>query len=115
MLQANNDTLLDAFLSQECFDCPGHMVSFKDFYERFQAFLEPTDRHHWTKSLVSRRLPPKYPSGGVARFANAKYIGNVAFKGTIPLAKAGDGFEIRLVYMNGSLMEKKFITKGVTP
>jgi hypothetical protein len=110
LMASHNATLLEAFLSQECFDCPGNAVSFKDFYEKFQVYLDPSDRHYWTKNRVSRSLPNKFPSGALARFANQKYVGNVAFRGSAPVPKLGEGYEIRYIFNDGNLYERKIPT-----
>ena len=76
-IQEINRDPLEQFLTQECHRIDGAMIIFKDFWERFQAWLSPEDRYTWTKQMVTKRLPIDLPTGTHA--ANKKAIGNLSF------------------------------------
>ena len=101
-IQSKNESLLMGFISEECEECQGAILQFSVFYERFQKWLDSSDRHFWRKNKVSRDLPPHFPSGGIAKFSNQKYIGNIKFKGSDQMPK-----NYKIIYRNGQLFEAK--------
>ena len=98
MISQNQD-MLEAFLDQECTYCLGNAISFKEFYEVFTRYCDPSELHYWTKIRVSKKLPPRYPSGGLAKYANQKYVGNIAFKSANTLPQ-----ETRYLNQDGKLV-----------
>lgn len=58
-----NQNLLEQFISEEVTFCDGHKVTVAEFYNKFQEWLEPMERHNWTKHKISRSLPDKIIRG----------------------------------------------------
>lgn len=99
MMVSQNQDMLEAFLDQECVHSPGNCISFKNFYEAFTRYCDPSELHYWTKIRVSKKLPPRFPSGGYAKYSNQKYIGNITFKGRDVIPAQG-----RFVNQGGKLV-----------
>ncbi len=72
------DDALERFLGERCRYEPGHYLPFADFYREFQAWLPANQRDDWSRIRLSRMLRRGYPV--VARKANQKHIGNLAWR-----------------------------------
>lgn len=89
---------LEAFLADKCFEIPGELVLFTDFFEKFQEWMvteEIENRGQWgTRTKVARSLPPKFPYG--VKHSNQRYVGNISwvsktFDPTVPPFVLKDG------------------------
>jgi hypothetical protein len=74
---ANKDEL-QTFIDDRCFYCPGHRISFSEFYEKFKEALPGNEVSKWSTKRVSMGIPSKYPRGKCTDDPNA-YIGNITF------------------------------------
>lgn len=77
--QSSNETMLQRFLREKCYEIPGAMVSFADFYAAFQNELllsSPKQMQEYTKMRVTLELPAKYPKGKLTTDPNI-HIGNL--------------------------------------
>jgi len=70
--------LLEQFIDENCYHVDGECVLFSEFYEKFLATLEPSDRYEWShKKRVVQALPRRFPYGNFKN--NSRYIGNLSF------------------------------------
>lgn len=80
-LQSDNRNALEIFLEEQCEYAPGNYLMLREFWERFQQWLEPNEIYEWTKIKTGKNLPEKYPKG--RRLAdNQLCIGNIAWAGS---------------------------------
>lgn len=100
-MQAQNMSLLEAFVAQECKHVPGAILKFSDFYQKFGEWLDNSELTYWTKIRVSKSLPLDYPTGAVPKYANQKFIGNLQFNDSIELPK-----KYKMICVNGKLEPK---------
>lgn len=69
---------LQQFLLERCEIDPDAKITFKVFYEAFQAWLPPEEKGDWSKIKTSRALPkPLYTRRGTA---NVVYIHKMRLK-----------------------------------
>ena len=73
--QEQNRTLLDLYLD-ECHECAGGRISFREFFESFHVWLPDNERRYWSRRKVSHGLPSRYPVG--AGTDNIRFIGNLS-------------------------------------
>jgi hypothetical protein len=92
-----NETLLETFIKEECFEIPGVQITKRKFYEAFIAWLEPNDRFDWTVQKISKTLPDRFPQGRNAVSSEHSY-GNLSLIQQDPKEP--------LVAVNGKLMKK---------
>ena len=94
--QTANQTELQDFLDNKCYNIVGHRVSFSEFYERFTEGLPPNEVNKWSKKRVSLEIPAKFPKGKCTDDPNA-YIGNITFDVSVTPGKPyqRDGIFIR--------------------
>ena len=71
---------LDQFLSSQCYEAPGEMISYSDFCQRFSVWLEARGigPAGLGKMTIKKMLPRKYPYG--IRHSNQRYIGNISWE-----------------------------------
>jgi len=97
-MQAQNASMLDVFLQQECKEVPGTVLKFADFYNRFTRWLDSSEVSFWSKIKVSKSLPLDYPTGAMSKYANQKYIGNLQFNESLEPPN-----KFKMVCTNGQL------------
>lgn len=68
---------LELFISEKCYDSPGHYIKFADFKKAFHEWLEPLERTEWNQTRISRELPEKHPTA--RRGDTGTWIGNLSF------------------------------------
>lgn len=73
-----NQTLLQQFISEECHYKLGHKISVADFFIKFQNWLDPMERHQWTKNKISKHMPERFIRGRDRSNAQWCY-GNISF------------------------------------
>lgn len=74
-VQKNTDALTE-FIETYIHNIPGSKVPLSDFYERFQFWLDPTERGEWTLRKVGKRVPfIKGKWGG----QNQTFLANISF------------------------------------
>ena len=79
MAADSNKKLIQIFLEEECYYAPGEAVLLSAFYDRFRAWLDPTERMLWhSKQKVSKNMPSKHPRGRLIGDSNWHY-GNLSF------------------------------------
>ena len=75
--QEYNMSYLELFIKEVCHYVPGKMVTFTEFYDRFQEWADTDQLRIWTKIKIGRSLPKHFPKGKFG--ANVTYIGNMSF------------------------------------
>lgn len=78
-IQALNRSPLELFIEENCFEVPGELIKFSDFYDMFMSKLQPHEQltRSWSKVAVGRLLPPKFIKG---RLSDSQwYIGNMSW------------------------------------
>lgn len=85
---------LQLFIQHKCHYAPGEYITLSEFFERFQAWLDPTLRTSWGKHRVSKEMPNRFPKG---RFDGANWVwGNITFDPALvdtnaaPLVRCGN-------------------------
>jgi len=74
----SNRTPLQTFLEEVCFKSPGSVVTLTEFYEKFQAWLDPSERIGLTKQKVSGNMPEWVPKGRLTT-SSSWHWGNISF------------------------------------
>jgi len=77
-----NKSFLELYIEDECYYAKGHYILFKELYEKFYTWLEPTERFEWKKVKTGReliRLFPQYPKGNQPG-TNQVIIGNISWE-----------------------------------
>ena len=77
-VESSNRSILDTFIAEECYYCPGSIVLFAEFYDKFIEWLEPSYQPEWTKIKTGRAIPSTFAYGRRLK-DNAKAIGNISF------------------------------------
>ena len=64
-IQASRATMsvLDTFLEENTFSVPGKMITIAEFHSRFTAWLDPVEKHEWSKQRVTKNLPARVIRG----------------------------------------------------
>jgi len=75
---SSNMNMLELFIAENCYYIPGNMILVKDFFDKFQSWLEPSEKFSWSKIKMGRSLPSKYPKGRDPKDAQWN-IGNISF------------------------------------
>jgi len=100
---ANNETLLETFIRENCYEIPGVMTPIADFHTAFISWLEPSDRLDWSKQKTSKNMPDRFPKGRNPTNASHCY-GNISLN---PDIKPTDP----LVLVNGKLYNQSKIER----
>jgi hypothetical protein len=79
-----NQTELEQFIAECCEKMPDAHTPFAEFYDRFQQWLPPNEKHAWSKKRVSKELPVRHST--TVGYANQKYVSHL----TLKPAKEGD-------------------------
>lgn len=69
---------LECFLQETSYRVPGATITFGEFYDRFQKWLEIAERGKWTRQKVSKAMPETFPIG--TGRANVTFIGNISWE-----------------------------------
>ncbi len=89
-----NETMLEAFIRENCYNILGQAILVSEFWERFKEWLDPNEVHQWSKIKIGRMMPSKYPKGRLSNNPNV-HFGNIAFDSTLPVLpeyKLHEGF-----------------------
>jgi len=78
-IQEMSQSELEEFIQENCFYIEGAMLKFSEFFDRFQAWLDPQSVHLWSKIKVTRELPARNPCGQLSADMNQRYIVNLSF------------------------------------
>lgn len=78
-LQQINSTALESFIDENCDLANGASIKYSDFWERFQASLDPGEEHFWTIRRMGKELPP-YIIKGRNRSDAQWHLGNIKWK-----------------------------------
>jgi phage/plasmid-associated DNA primase len=76
--EEENRSALDRFISEHCVLGPSERVLFKDFIDRFYAWLPPDEKHLWSRPRIQRELPPQLKKVNGA--GNALYYSGLSLK-----------------------------------
>jgi hypothetical protein len=76
-LQAMNESLLETFLREKVHHIPGALVPVGEMWEKFYGWMDEHDRDKYTKIMMGKEMPSKYPKG---RWRADWYYGNVSFE-----------------------------------
>lgn len=80
VMQTNNASALDSFILSNCRSKQGHCIPYSEFYNKFNEWLDSTERTDWSKKTVLQKLPPEIPRGRLKNARNGnKYIGNISW------------------------------------
>ena len=79
-----NMNMPEMFIRENCFVVHGESVPLGELYERFQSWLEPEDKHKWTKQSMIKSLPPDHEKGRSTRHGGEVHITNISFTEPLP-------------------------------
>lgn len=79
----NNESLLESFIADNCYHVIGEMISISEFSAVFHQWVDPNDRHDWSKQRISKEMPGIFPKGRNPANATWHY-GNISFVETPP-------------------------------
>lgn len=78
LAQASNRNPLEAFIQDECYEVPGEMITFAEFYDRFIETVSGSERMEWHhKQKVIRSMPVRFPYGTYTN--NRRCFGNISW------------------------------------
>jgi len=79
-LQAEEDnrTYLEDFIAKCCEPTPDKHTAFGEFFDRFQQWLPPSEKHIWTKKRVSIDLPVRHKT--IPGTNNVKFVPHLTLK-----------------------------------
>ena len=81
-LMATNESALEVYISQNCHNVEGHLVSIDEFYNKFLASVELSERPKWKRSDIAKHLPLCYQTGKNTSDGGKRYIVNMTYTGT---------------------------------
>lgn len=70
-LAADRANMMMEFIARNCLPSYGS-IAFAEFFDRFRASLPPDQRHEWTRTVVTRALPPQHRT--MPGTANRKFV-----------------------------------------
>jgi len=76
--EEDNQTELEQFIAECCEKTPDKHTPFAEFYDRFQQWLPPNEKHAWSKKRVSKELPVRHST--TVGYANQKYVSHLTLK-----------------------------------
>ena len=68
---------MTAFIAQHCLPTYGS-ISFAEFFDRFRDSLPPDQRYDWTRTVLSRALPPQHRT--MPGTANRKFVPGLSWR-----------------------------------
>lgn len=74
-----NQTLLEAFIMENCHEVTGKYILFSEFCDKFYEWVGAGQAEDWSKIKIGREIPPKYPAARLPR-TGYKAIGNIAWE-----------------------------------
>lgn len=80
-IQQLNDSSLSNFLQQECTQADGYYIKYGDFYDLFIDWLDPSERHEWTKRKFGKDLKSQGILKGRRVEDSQFYLGNIRING----------------------------------
>lgn len=97
MVQSQNESALETFLRENCYQVAGSMVLFGDFYDRFIESIDPDEAGNWSKIRIGKEMPTRFPKG--RRTLDGQWcFGNLSFDPETPPSK-------KLMVKNSKLIE----------
>lgn len=78
-----NRSPLEEFLDDQTFHVSGALILYGKLWDAFEKWLDPSDRHEWTKIRMGRELPLKHPKGRLLSDGAQFYVGNISFNESI--------------------------------
>jgi hypothetical protein len=97
--EEENRNSLEEFVADCCYEAPGVLTPFKDFFDKFYESLTVNEKGDWSKQRVIKGIPSRFPTGTHSN--NKKCIANLSLEevtiapGTKPLVFAGDKFVVK--------------------
>lgn len=92
---------LERFMQENVSYCPGAVILFSEFYDRFVDKLSAGDREYWTKIRVGRSLPPNYPKGRLSSNPSV-HVANMCWTGILDSQKPSKRLVLRGDYLGVS-------------
>lgn len=68
---------MTAFIGRHCLPSYGS-ISFAEFFDRFRDSLPPGERYQWTRTVVTRALPPQHRT--MPGTSNRKYVPGLSWR-----------------------------------
>lgn len=87
VVQMMNESFLEKFIKEECFEYSGETIKWSEFYDRFINWLDPMYRDQWGKVKTGRKMPMTFPKGRLYEDGGQFYVGNLTFVPPAPDAK----------------------------
>jgi len=86
--EASRRDSLTEFLDECTKYCPGHLIAFSEFFDRFQTWLPPEEKLVWnSRRAISRKLPSDIVQGKWGA-QSQKHLGNISWdKNAEPVSK----------------------------
>jgi hypothetical protein len=78
--EQTNQNELEAFIEECCHVTPGYGMPWKEFYDMFQQWLNPSNRPLWSKRRTGQLLPGRFVKGRNSSDNAQFWIGNVSFR-----------------------------------
>jgi hypothetical protein len=73
--EESNRTALEQFIAECCIERMGERTLYKDFFDRFEAWLDPSERGRWSRIATIKELPMRFPA--TSGHGNKKYVTNL--------------------------------------
>lgn len=67
----------EVFFKEQCEYAPGLKTRYRDLYDAFVEWCDPTEAGNWTKIAFGRKLPSQYPKGRAEDDKATVYVGNL--------------------------------------
>lgn len=100
----NNMSALDMFIRDKCHYVPGEIIPFSEFCDAFYNFVDPAEKHEWSKIAIGKKIPSRFAQARL-RATGYKHIGNISWR---PYDDADGPPKQRLVKLpDGFLGEEK--------
>jgi hypothetical protein len=87
-----NMSPLELFIDERCHKIDGASIRYAEFYQQFQAWLDPEEAGNWSKIRVGRELPRQYPKGRMYEDGAQFHVGNLSL---VPDVKACKPFVLK--------------------
>ncbi len=76
--EESHENELDVFIREICHAVPGEVIPVSELWERFKEWLDPNSVHKWSKIMMGKAMPSKFPKGRLTTDSSIHY-GNISF------------------------------------
>ena len=84
--QDDNRNALEEFIDDCCFEAPGVLTKFRDFFDKFYSSLTTNEQGEWDKPRVMKGLPQRFATG--IGHGNQKMVANISLEPVTPSPSA---------------------------